>query len=85
MEPTDRPNFRPPSPRPRSHTSDPHTTLVVPALIADLGDDASLALCRILHRQYPQPEHAPGICPGVQSVFRLVRKSRPDARRDPAA
>jgi integrase len=52
-------------------------------MIADLGDEAP-ALCRILHRQYPQPAHAPRLCPGVQPVLRLVRGSRPDASGDPA-
>ncbi len=43
-----------------------------------------LALHRLLHRQHPQPEHAPGLRAGLQPVLRLVRRSRPDADDDPA-
>ena len=43
-----------------------------------------LALRRILHRQHPQPEHAPRLCARLRPVLRLVRGSRPDADRDPA-
>ena len=32
-----------------------------------------LALRRILHRQHPQPAHAPGLRPRVRPVLRLVR------------
>src|SRR6202043_2661497 len=32
----------------------------------------------ILHRQHPQPEHAPGIRAGLQPILRLVRGSRAD-------
>ncbi|HKQ86426.1 MAG TPA: hypothetical protein VJS43_06590, partial [Candidatus Acidoferrales bacterium] len=42
-----------------------------------------VALCRILHGQYPQSEHTPGVPSGVQPVSRLVRGSRPHASRDP--
>ena len=53
----------------------------MPALIADAGDAGRLALRRILHRQHPQPAHAPGLCPRVRPVLRLVRATRPDAHR----
>jgi hypothetical protein len=43
-----------------------------------------LALRRIFHGQYPPPAHAPSLCPGVRTVFRLVRTARPDACCDPA-
>jgi hypothetical protein len=43
-----------------------------------------LALCRILHRQYPQPQHAACLCAGVQPVLRVVRDAWPDADYDPA-
>ena len=66
-------------------TVDQRALNVVPALIADLGDEAALALCRILHRQHPQPEHAPGLRARLQPVLRLVRGPRPDAGGDPAA
>ena len=35
-----------------------------------------LALCRVLHRQHPQPEHAAGLCPGLRAVSGLVRGAR---------
>ena len=35
-----------------------------------------MALRRFLHRQHPQPEHPPGLRPGVQPVLRLVRSER---------
>ena len=37
---------------------------LVPALIADAGEPAE-ALHRILHRQYPQPAHAPCLRAGL--------------------
>ena len=81
-DPRDPPDDRPTDQLPAliSATSVAFTTPLpdgnlIPALIADLGDEAALALCRILHRQHPQPEHAPGLCPGVQPVLRLVRTS----------
>jgi hypothetical protein len=39
----------------------------------------------ILHRQHPQSEHTPGLRQGLRPVLRLVRRSRLDARCDPAA
>lgn len=66
-------------------TADQRAPNVVPALIADLGEEADVALCRILHRQHPQPAHAPRLCPGLQPVLCLVRRMRPDAGGDPAA
>ena len=51
----------------------------MPALIADAGEPGRLALHRILHRQHPQPEHAPGLRARLQPVLRLVRGTRPDA------
>ena len=57
---------------------------LIPALIADTRRRRRLALRRILHRQHPQPEHAPRLCPGVRAVLRLVRAARPDAAGDPA-
>jgi hypothetical protein len=53
-------------------TADQRALNVVPALIADLGGRSRPALCRILHRQHPQPEHSARLCSGVQPVFRLV-------------
>jgi integrase len=44
-----------------------------------------LALCRILHRQHPQPEYAARLRAGVRPVLRLVRRPRADAAHDPAA
>ena len=44
-----------------------------------------LALCGILHRQHPQPQHAARLCAGVRPVLRVVRRPRPDADDDPAA
>jgi integrase len=44
-----------------------------------------LALCRILHRQHPQPQYAARLCAGVRPVLCLVRDARPDAADDPAA
>ena len=38
-----------------------------------------LALRRFLHRQRPQPEHAPSRCAGLRPVLRLVRGPQPDA------
>ena len=46
----------------------------MPALIADAGDQAELALHRVLHRQYPQPEHPPGLCARLRQLPRLVRE-----------
>jgi hypothetical protein len=66
-------------------TADQRAPNVVPALIADLGDEGRLALCRIFHRQHPQPAYAPRLCAGLQPVLRLVRRPRPDAGGDPAA
>ena len=42
---------------------------LVPALIADRRRASRLALRRILHRQHPQPEHAPGLCAGCNRFF----------------
>jgi hypothetical protein len=55
----------------RAVSADQRARNVVPAMIADLGDEAP-ALCRILHRQYPQPAHPTGLCPSLQPVLRLV-------------
>src|SRR4051812_14621541 len=44
-----------------------------------------VALCRVLHGQYPQLAYSPGLCAGVQPVLRVVRRSRPDPGDDPAA
>ena len=49
------------------------------AMIADAGDASRLALHRFLHRQHPQPEHAPRLCPRMRHVLCLVRRARPDA------
>jgi hypothetical protein len=62
---------------------DAYAVTLVPALIADAG--RRLALCRILHRQHPQPQHAARLCAGAQPIFRLVRRPRPGADHDPAA
>jgi hypothetical protein len=42
-----------------------------------------LALCRILHRQHPQPAHPPCLRPGMRQILLLVRAARSDARREP--
>jgi hypothetical protein len=60
-------------------------TSLVPALIADAGDQRRLALRRILHRQHSQPEHAPRLRPSMRQLLRLVRRAWPDADDDPAA
>ena len=59
-------------------------TYIVPALIADAGRSGRVALRRILHRQHPQSEYAPRLCPGMHNFLRLVRRARPDADDDPA-
>jgi hypothetical protein len=56
----------------------PIDTDLVPALVADAGEPAAW---RILHPEYPQPEHAPGF---LRPILRLVRGSRADADHDPA-
>jgi hypothetical protein len=42
-----------------------------------------LALCRILHRQHPQPQHAARLCARVQPVLCLVRRPRSDIELSP--
>ena len=64
-------------------SSDPHTTLIVPALIADLGDHAAGAMSNSsppISATRTRAEPMRGRAP----VFGLVRRARPDARRDPA-
>ena len=46
-------------------TADTDPVALVPALIADAGE-RRLALCRILHRQHPQPQHAARLRAGVR-------------------
>jgi hypothetical protein len=55
--------------------------IVVPALIADLGEQSSLALHRIFQRQHQQPEHAPRLWARLPTVSELVRRARPDTVR----
>jgi site-specific recombinase XerD len=43
-----------------------------------------LALCGILHRQHPQPEHTPRLCAGMQPVLRVVRRPQAYADHNPA-
>ena len=57
---------------------------LVPALIADEGELGRLALYRILHRQHPQSEHAPGLRASLPAILRLVRRSRANVDHDPA-
>jgi hypothetical protein len=48
-------------------TADQRAPNVVPALIADLGDEAAWRCVEFFHRQYPQPAHAAGLSPGLPS------------------
>ena len=66
-------------------TADQRAPNVVPALIADLGDEAGWRYVEFFAANIRNPQHAPRLCPGVRPVLRLVRRTRPDAGRDPAA
>ena len=55
-------------------------THLVPALIADAGDQASWR--DIDFFQHPQPEHPACLCARLRLVLRLVRGPRPDAGGD---
>src|SRR5947208_6564492 len=51
-------------------------TSIVPALIADLGDQAGWRYVEFFTANINKRSHAPGLCARLQPVFRLVRKSR---------
>ena len=53
------------------------TLYMVPALIADLGDQASWRYVEFFAANIRNRPHAPRLCAGLQPVFRLVRRSRP--------
>ena len=62
----------------------PADTYIVPALIADAGDAAGWRYVEFFTANIRQPAHAPGLCPRVRPVLRLVRGPRPDADGHPA-
>jgi hypothetical protein len=50
----------------------PADTYVVPALIAEAGQQAGWRYVEFLHRQHQQPAHAPRLRPGLRALLRLV-------------
>src|SRR5258705_6967708 len=64
--------------------SDTHTTLVVPALIADLGDDASWRYVEFFTANIRNPHTRRAYARACSRFFCLVRTARSGARRDPA-
>ena len=59
------------------------TPLVVPALIADLGDAAGWRYVEFFTANIRNPHTRRAYAPGVQSVLCPVRPARPDTRRNP--
>src|SRR5271155_5381485 len=65
-------------------TNDVRTTLVVPSLIADLGEQAAWRYVEFFTANIRNPHTRRAYCPGMQPFLRLVRKPRPRTRRDPS-
>ena len=65
--------------------SNPRALNVVPALIADLGDEAAWRYVEFFTANIRNPHTRRAYARACSPVLRLVRGPRPDARRDPAA
>ena len=59
-------------------------TYIVPAIVAILGDQASWRYVEFFAANIRNANTPSCLCAGVQSVFRLVRRSRPDTHNHPA-
>ena len=66
-------------------TADQRAPNVVPALIADLGDEAAWRYVEFFTANTRNPNTRRAYAQGLRTVFRLVRRSRPRAGSDPAA